>query len=346
MANAKCSVKRDSLIELESYIEQAYNTTVNMSDNRQARMDVYLSNSGAVSTPICRSDSMNTNKRKAQSPLNTLLNISLESDIIDSDEIDKPLKAYLDKMTSNITTQITASSDKLEQLIIKQGSEIDELRSDNDNLKQRCQVSEGRLTRLEKVVSGVKEDLLRTQQQAMKENLVFQNLPEQQQDENVMRTLSDYMKTSLKISQPDMTRIHVIRAHRMGTKGKYPRSIVAKINDEGRHVIFKHTRNLKGQRTSVFTQLPMELAERRKQLVPIFKEAREKKIPAKWLGDKLKIRDQIVEVKAPKVSDINADTTDRACQIKVARTPPRTMDGSSFQGSSVDITHPDDVIPV
>ena len=36
---------------------------------------------------------MNTNKRKAQSPLNTLLNISLESDIIDSDEIDKPLKA-------------------------------------------------------------------------------------------------------------------------------------------------------------------------------------------------------------------------------------------------------------
>ena len=90
MANAKCSVKRDSLIELESYIEQAYNTTVNMSDNRQARMDVYLSNSGAVSTPICRSDSMNTNKRKAQSPLNTLLNISLESDIIDSDDIDKP----------------------------------------------------------------------------------------------------------------------------------------------------------------------------------------------------------------------------------------------------------------
>ena len=43
MANAKCSVKRDSLIELESYIEQAYNTTVNMSDNRQARMDVALS---------------------------------------------------------------------------------------------------------------------------------------------------------------------------------------------------------------------------------------------------------------------------------------------------------------
>ena len=67
----------------------------------------------------------------------------------------------------------------------------------------------------------------------------------------------------LKISDELLPKICIARAHRMGIKGKFPRSIVAKINDEGRNIILRHTQNLKGKNTSVYTQLPRELAERK-----------------------------------------------------------------------------------
>ena len=208
----------------------------------------------------------------------------------------------------------------------------------------RCQVNEGRLTRVEKVVSDLKEELLRTQQHGMKDNIVFQNLPEVE-NENVRKTLAVFMDQSLKINHDQINNILIDKAHRMGQKGKYPRSIVAKINDDGRNIIFKHTRNLKGQKASVYTQLPRELAERRKQLVPIFKEARINKKNPKWLGDKLVVGDRTHAVKPDKMLDMNVDTTARACEMGVVRGPPFAKDGSSFQGAKVDVTSPDDITP-
>ena len=82
---------------------------------------------------------------------------------------------------------------------------------------------------------------------------------------------------------------------------------MAKINNVGREIILRHTKNLKGQDTSVYTQLPRELSERRKQLVPIFKAAREKKLSPKWNGDKLIVGKQTLEVKPDAIQDVNVD---------------------------------------
>jgi hypothetical protein len=339
------SAERASTSQLESFIEQAYNTTVNMAgagETQQSSMELYLSPVGNVSTPLhYKADNNKVGKRKAQSPLT--LNMSTNGDNC-GDSIDVPLKHYLDEMTITLTNKITESSGKLEQLITKQGSEIDKLHSDNDVLDRRCQVNEGRLTRMKKVVATLEEHLVRNQQQAMKENLVFQNIPETQ-DDNTLKTLMDFMVGNLKINANDMSKIRVTRSHRMGNKGRYPRSIVAKINDDGRNVILGHTKNLKGQKISVYTQMPRELVERRKQLVPLFKDAREKKLSPKWFGDKLQIGERRLDVKPAQLSDINVDTTERACQMQVARAPPTIVEGSSFQGSKVSVLKLDDVIP-
>ena len=65
----------------------------------------------------------------------------------------------------------------------------------------------------------------------------------------------------------------------------------------------------------------------------------------KWAGEKLIINDTVTQVKKDKVKDINIDTTDMATSMRVKRSPPKTYDGSTFQGSRVNVATPDDVIP-
>jgi hypothetical protein len=328
------AVKRDTVTELETFIDDSYRTTVEMAELKQSTKELFVSPLGITSTPI--DTRMMDKKRKAQSPLNISVCSELDSDTT--------LKNYLDKMTDDITSKITISSENLEKIIRSQGSEIENLKSENDTLRMRSQVTEGRLTRVEKMVADLKEDLLRTQQRSMMDNLIFQNLPEVAQ-ENVHNTLMEYMAGKLKISADDISRIHLIKVHRIGEKGRYPRLIVAKINSEGHRIILRHTKNLKGHDSSVYTQLPRELSERRKRLVPAFKDARSKKIATRWNGDKLFVGDKKLEVVPDKVTDINIDTTKQACELKVVRAPPSSLEGSSFQGSKVKVDHPNDVIP-
>ena len=176
--------------------------------------------------------------------------------------MDTSMKTYLEDMTRHITEQISASTTRLESLILNQGTEIENLTRENDAMKMKSVINEGRLTRLEKVVVDLKEDLLRTQQHSMSNNLIFQNLPEKA-TENIHHMLQEYMRSQLNIPEDLLRRIQIARAHRMGHKGKYPRLVVANINEEGRNIIFRHTRNLKGKNSSVYTQMPRELAERK-----------------------------------------------------------------------------------
>jgi len=230
-------------------------------------------------------------------------------------------------------------------LITSQGSDIQELQAENIVLKDRNHINEGRITRIEKEVADLREELLRTQQHSMKENIIFQNIPETP-NENVYQLLNDLLVNRLRINNDDMMTITVLRAHRFGAKqGHFHRQIVAKINDEGRSVIFRHTRNLKGSNISVFTQLPRPLAERRKQLVPAFKEARASKVPTKWFGDKLQVGSKMMVVTPDKSADINIDAVHESRRIKVVRAPSVSEGGSGFQGCRVKVVNPDDVIP-
>jgi hypothetical protein len=74
----------------------------------------------------------------------------------------------------------------------------------------------------------------------------------------------------------------------------------------------------------VFSQLPKELAERRRQLVPHYKAAKEKNMKVNWAGEKLYVNYSIIVVKRDTVRDVNLDTVQKATSMRVRRTPPKS----------------------
>ena len=115
------------------------------------------------------------------------------------------------------------------------------------------------MRRLEKVAEDLWEELLQIHEWQHD----FPNITETQEEEykKVRLTLYNFLGTELKIPSGELQKIEIIRTHRMRVKGKYTRPIVAKANESGK-------KNFKGNHFSVMNQLPQELAEGRRHLVP------------------------------------------------------------------------------
>ena len=226
-------------------------------------------------------------------------------------------------------------------------SDIDRLTTDNDDLRARNRINEGRITRLEKSVQDLREEMLQNTARSMKDNIVFSNIPEAQNENNVTtrRILTEFLHKEMRIAPDRMKYIDIIRVHRLGLSGKYSRPIVAKLNDQGKAVIWSHTKHLAGKKFSVNVQLPRELAERKKQLVPLYKEARSNHQTAKWRGEKLSINNVIHTAKQDTIKDINYTSSDVSVAAKVIQGPPMTQKGSTFLGSRIGLKSTDDVIP-
>jgi hypothetical protein len=280
-------------------------------------------------------------KRPAISPLN------------DKGEIDvlhvmrQMLKESNDDMKLFIIEQM---NDKLDSLTIdfeKLTQEVEMLQTENTHLRSKSQISEGRITRLEKIVLDLHEDMSQSTARSMKNNLVFSNIPELDNESNqqTINILRDFLETKLRIKPNDLKIIDLITVHRLGPKGSYNRNIVAKLNEPGKYMIWAHTKYLKGTNFSINVQLPRELQERRKQLIPLFKEAREQKRNVKWAGEKLIIDSVVHKVKPDSVKDINYDPGEVATTTNVVQAPPSTFRNSTFQGAQVRVTSPDEVIP-
>ena len=183
----------------------------------------------------------------------------------------------------------------------------------------------------------------------MEDNIKFFNVPKVP-DEPCERTVRRFLCNEMHVSDEDQHRIRFDRVHRIGKAATgHHRVIIAKCNpSEGKHIIFSHIKNLdKNKKFGVSEQLPREMAERKKQLIPEYKQAKQDKKVVKWNVDKLIISGQVKEVKKDRVSDINVNTTEKAItlQHEIHRSPPQTHQASSFQGHSVKISTQDDIIP-
>ena len=112
-----------------------------------------------------------------------------------------------------------------------------------------------------------------------------------------------------------------------------------------KNIILSHGRNLADTDYSVNEQKPREYEERRKMLMPLYKDAKKKRIPATWKNDCLKINDKLIQPTKDRIKDINIDSMMTTLEMKVKRGPPETFRGSSFQGAQVNIKTTDEVIP-
>ena len=217
-------------------------------------------------------------------------------------------------------------------------------------IRSKNTLLEGRITRLEKTVAELKEEVLYIEARSMRDNLVFFNVPEHAYETSwadTMNVLKDFITEEMKMSDDDLQTLKIIRAHRTGMKGDRPRGIVAKLGDsETKSAIFKHAKNLdKRKKYGVSEQLPRELNERKKQLLPKFKEAKVQEKKPRWNVDKLVIDKTVTAIEKDCVRDINTNIEDAALQMKATRCPPKMYNGSTFQGHKVSIRTQDDIIP-
>ena len=227
---------------------------------------------------------------------------------------------------------------------------VHDLHQENSDLRQKCRILEGRLVRAEKEISEVKEQLLMQEARSMRDNLVFFNIPESK-NESCEGVLRKFLMDEMKISESDMKKIRFDRVHRSGqhhpNQQGHPRVMVAKFNPyEGRQIVLSHVKNLdKTKNFGVNEQLPRQMAERKKQLLPRYKDARLAKKDVRWNMDKLVIEGKTQAVQKDKIRSINLDSTEKTCSLQVRHTPPHTDQGNSFQGHSVSIESQDDIIP-
>ena len=145
---------------------------------------------------------------------------------------------------------------------------MEDLRLDIDKLavkNARNHINEGRITRLEKVVIDLREDLLQDKRRSMRDNLIFSHIPEspKQNNAHTRNITMAFLQKELRIHPDDMKLIDIIRTHRIGQRGNYDRVTAAKINDKGKDVIWAHTKKLKGTDHSISVQLPRELEDRK-----------------------------------------------------------------------------------
>ena len=195
------------------------------------------------------------------------------------------------------------------------------------------------------VVDRLQEDLIQQKQRSMQNNLIIHNIAESE-GEDLFVKLSDFFRSALLISSEAMDKIQVHKMHRMGFKrnDKFCRPLIINVDERTKSIILSHTKHLKGKPQNVYVQMPRELIERKNQLLPHYKDARSRNIPAKWIGDKLKLNDKTVAVERPQAAKSGSISADKSVGRTVCRTPKINVKGSLFQGSKVDISDPQDAL--
>ncbi|CAB4006722.1 unc-13-like C [Paramuricea clavata] len=191
------------------------------------------------------------------------------------------IEAHLKHVDHDITElkhSLSYMHDTTEELKLKQTSYDDIL------LK-----NEEKIGSLEKLASTLKEELIDLRARSMRSNLMFYNLPEND-EEDPEKVVSEVLE---KIN-PEFKKMEIERVHRIGKKrlGSV-RPIVAKfLRFKDKELIWKNSKKLKGTKIGISEQYPKEIAEERKKLYPIMKEARQNGSKAVMIRDKLYINDQ------------------------------------------------------
>ncbi len=302
---------------------------------------------------------INTNtgkKRKTISPIKEHALNDEKNETADCvfDNLVEVMSGYLEKFKDNLVKQmdkaLQSKYDDLQLALNVQTEELEMMAKELEATKEQQVITEGRLTRAEKLVEDLREQLLQQEARSMRDNLVFFNVPEQQTDhiKNTEHVLRDFLKTEMKIKDDDLRKINFDRVHRTGAKQQgRSRLIVAKFNPSyGKEIVLKHAKNLRpGENFGVNEQLPRELDERKKQLLQRYKDAKNSQQKPKWSMDKLVVGNTVTKVERDYIRDINTPTTTLAATTRVKRSPPNTHNKNTFQSHMASVDSQDKIIP-
>ncbi|XP_078375810.1 uncharacterized protein LOC144659258 [Oculina patagonica] len=190
----------------------------------------------------------------------------------------------------------------------KHGEKIKALEESSQFNDDRLNTAEANIEKA-KVVSkeytdAVKKDLLYLETYSRRENLKFAGIPEQLMEvegsepataEDTRKVLQDFLQEQLGITSPE--RIEFQRIHRLGKKKERPRMIIARFLRYGdRERIIREAFKLKDTDYKIYEDIPQELLDERKKLLPVLRKAKKEGKRAffsKAQPDKLIINGQI-----------------------------------------------------
>ncbi|XP_060556293.1 uncharacterized protein LOC132716967 [Ruditapes philippinarum] len=145
-----------------------------------------------------------------------------------------------------------------------------------------------KITDLEDRNKKLNDDLVYIQSQSMRNNLIFTNIDEAPtgNNEDCEQVIRTFLTDKMKIANDLVKEMKFERVHRIGNHGRNgkPRNIVAKFNlFKERELVRKSGVALKGTNCYVNEQFPKEVIDKRRELLPKLKEARQKGNKA-WLS--------------------------------------------------------------
>lgn len=274
-------------------------------------------------------------------------------------KMDRILEEAMTKIIAKCTTEIhKIANDKLECItkelnevtegIAFRDKEIRDLQEDNETLATKLKEYEGRLIRCEKQITEAKEETIDLKIRSMNNNVVFYNIPENNDTrEDCIKTIDHFLKSHMRIEDTHVrNQIQFERVHRMGQKqnGKC-RPIVAKcVNGIAKSTIFSYVKNLKGKPFGVADQYPTEVTERRNYLSEQYRQAKRQNQNTKWVKEGLLINGQLI--KKPNDREIFASSLhEPTAPSDIKHTEVFTEMNSSFQGHAVKIQEQSEVIP-
>lgn len=138
-----------------------------------------------------------------------------------------------------------------------------------------------------KLNAQMKEEILDLQCRSMRDNLLFYNIKEAQnkETEDCVRIIQDICSSELEI----MEDVSIERAHRIGKResGKIRPIVVKFTRFPQRELVRKSAFKLKNTDLSISEQFPREIQDRRKQLLPVLKQAKANNRKTVFVKDKL-----------------------------------------------------------
>jgi hypothetical protein len=215
-----------------------------------------------------------------------------------------------------------------------------DLRKKVEQMEKKQRLSEGIISRLMVQVQQQQETIIDLQCRSMRENVIINGIEEAPEEKwhQTKDKVRDFIKDELKIEQE----LPIDRAHRMG-HGPRPRPVVVKfITSEAKTVIFQNVKNLAGKHNfSVSEQFPPEVQQRRKELWPMYKEAKRNKVKdVKWNVDKLIINGSVYSANQERL-DIDFDENSE--DVNIVHTGLFSEGGSTFLGHAAEIRSAKDV---
>lgn len=261
------------------------------------------------------------------------------------------------KLETNMRGQMELIIKKLDEQIGElresceyRDGEVKEIRRDQKDLSERCDMLEGMVARMGREIEEIKLTNIDLKMTSMRDNLTIWGVEEKLSEDPraTEAVLKAELEAGLGLAESAVRDLKIEKCYRQG-RGRRNRPIVVQFNSykDKEFVLEAARKQGRGSKLSINEQFPQEVEQERKRLYPVMKKEREEGHNAKLIRAKL-----IVDGKEHAASkqynnmDINVDIFKESRKHTIMHAQAVEFDGSTFQGHSAIAECFDDIKPI